>query len=104
MKKLLMVVHHYPPDGSSSGVLRPLKFSKYLSAYGWNPHVLTLQEWVYPVKDYNLLRDVPSEAVIHRTFALDSGRHLAIQGRYCSLFAIPDRIVPWLPFGVVRGF
>jgi glycosyltransferase involved in cell wall biosynthesis len=102
-RKVLMVVHHYPPDGSSSGVLRPLKFSKYLPDHGWVPHILTLQEWLYPVKDDSLMSDIPGEAVVHRTFALDSSRHLAIRGRYFSCSAIPDRFASWFPFGVLKG-
>ena len=103
MKKVLMVAHHYPPDGSSSGVLRPLKFSKYLPQNGWAPHILTLREALYPVRDPGLLRDIPSEATVHRTLALDSARHLAVRGRYLALFAIPDRFVSWVLFGAARG-
>lgn len=98
-----MVAYHYPPEGGSSGVLRTLKFSKYLPSHGWIPHVLTLNESLYPVKDKGLLADIPPEAVIHRTFAVDSTRHLAVKGRYLALSAIPDRLIGWLPFGVARG-
>ncbi len=103
MKHLLMVTYHYPPDGESSGVLRPLKFSKYLPQYGWIPHVLTVKDWLYSVKDEVLLKDVPSQVAVHRTFALDSSRHLAIRGRYLSFTSIPDPYVGWLPFAVVKG-
>lgn len=103
MKRVLLVTCYYPPDGSSSGVLRPLKFSKYLPRVGWVPHVLTMKEWMYSVKDNGLVQEIPPEVTIHRTFALDSGRHLAVKGRYLSLFAVPDRYVSWLPFGVVHG-
>ena len=98
-----MVAYHFPPEGGGSGVLRTLKFTKYLPRHGWIPHVLTLKQSFYVEKDYGLLSDVPPEAVVHRTFALDSSRHLAIRGRYLSLFSIPDRFVSWLPFGVLRG-
>ena len=98
-----MIAYQYPPEGSSSGVLRTLKFSKYLPINSWIPHVLTLKESFYPVKDVNLLKEIPPEAVVHRTFALDSGRHLAIRGRYPALLAIPDRFVSWIPFGVAKG-
>lgn len=98
-----MIAYHYPPEGSSSGVLRTLKFSKYLPRHGWMPHVLTLRESFYPTKDEGLLRDVPAEAVIHRTLALDSARHLAIRGRHLALLTVPDRFISWLPFGIARG-
>jgi len=103
MKPILMIAYHYPPEGASSGVLRTLKFSKYLPECGWQPHVLTLREKCYLVQDRGLLQDVPPEVVIHRTYGLDSSRHLAIKGRYLNLFAIPDRFISWLPFGVAQG-
>ena len=103
MKNVLMVAYHYPPEGGSSGVLRTLKFSKYLPQYGWAPHVLTLKESFYPTQDIGLLPEIPPEAVVHRTFALDTARHLSIKGKYLSALAIPDRFVSWLPFGVIKG-
>jgi len=103
MPTVLMIAYHYPPEGGSSGVLRTLKFSKYLPQHGWTPHVLTLWESLYPAKDEGLLGDVPPEAVVHRTFALNSARHLAIQGRHLALLTVPDRFISWLPFGVARG-
>src|SRR5687768_13067457 len=98
-----MVAYHYPPEGGSSGVLRALKFSKYLPGNGWTPHILTLRESFYPVKDNGLLRDVPVEAVVHRTLALDNARHLAIKGRHLALLGVPDRFVSWFFFGVAKG-
>jgi glycosyltransferase involved in cell wall biosynthesis len=103
MKTVLMIAYHYPPEGSSSGVLRTLKFSKYLPRYRWIPHILTLHESFYVQRDAGLLQDVPPEAVIHRTFALDSARHLAVKGRHLALLSIPDRFISWLPFGLIRG-
>ena len=103
MKKVLIVAYHYPPEGGSSGVLRALKFSKYLPANGWIPHVLTLRESFYPVKDNGLLRDIPAEAVVHRTFGLDSARHLAVRGHHLGFLTVPDRFVGWFLFGLTRG-
>ncbi len=103
MKHILMVAYHYPPEASSSGVLRTLKFSKYLPQHGWTPHVLTLRESLYPVRDGALLKDVPQEVVVHRTWALDSSRHLAVRGRYLAALSVPDRFVSWLPFGFACG-
>jgi len=103
MKPILLVAYHYPPEGSSSGVLRALKFSKYLPHHGWRPHVLTLRESAYRVKDEGLLRDVPAEAVVHRTRGRDGARWLGLGKRYISLFTVPDRFASWLPFGIARG-
>lgn len=103
MKRVLIVAYQYPPEGGASGVLRTLKFSKYLPQYGWIPHVLTLRESFYTVRDEKLMDDIPPEAVVHRTFALDTGRHLAIKGKYLGFLAVPDRFISWLPFGAARG-
>jgi glycosyltransferase involved in cell wall biosynthesis len=98
-----MVAYHYPPEGGSSGVLRTLKFSKYLPEYGWQPHVLTLRESFYAVRDDRLLLDIPEEVRVHRTFGIDTVRHLGFRGRHLALLAIPDRLVGWIPFAVARG-
>jgi len=90
---VLMIAYHYPPEGSSSGVLRTLKFSKYLPTFGWRAHVLTLKEECYLRKDEELARDIPSNAVVHRTAALDP--------RLC--FSLPDRFAGWVPIGVLHG-
>jgi glycosyltransferase involved in cell wall biosynthesis len=98
-----MIAYHFPPEGSSSGVLRTLKFSKYLPDHGYRPHVLTLRPFVYAVKDRGLLAEVPGDVAVHRTFALDTTRHLALRGRHPAFLAVPDRLVTWLPFAVARG-
>jgi glycosyltransferase involved in cell wall biosynthesis len=103
MKTVLMVAYHYPPEGSSSGVLRSLKFSRYLPAYGWRPHVLTLRESVYPVRDESLKAQIPPEVMLHRTAGWDSARHFAIGGRHFEWTAIPDSYISWLPFAVRCG-
>src|SRR5262245_58869322 len=102
-KRALLVALHYPPDGGSSGVLRPLKFSKYLPPLGWTPHVLTARDSLFNVRDEGLMAEIPPEATVHRTAAWDSGRHLAIRGRYLGLTAVPDRFVSWLPAAVATG-
>ena len=40
-KKILLITYHFPPSLAVGG-LRLTGFVKYLSAYGWVPHVLTL--------------------------------------------------------------
>ena len=102
-KRALLVALHYPPDGGSSGVLRPLKFSKYLPGHGWTPHVLTARDSLFKVRDEGLLAEVPPEGAVHRAAAWDSARHLAIRGRYLGLTAVPDRFITWLPMGIATG-
>lgn len=40
MKTILMIVYSWPPRGGI-GMLRPLKFAKYLPEFGWDPIILT---------------------------------------------------------------
>lgn len=103
MKPVLMIAYHYPPEGSSSGVLRALKFSRYLPQHGWMPHVLTLREGAYPVRDETLKTEIPPQVTVHRTAGWDTTRHFAIRGRHLECMAIPDSYVSWLPFAVARG-
>ena len=42
MKKVLLIAFSYPPL-AGMGMLRSLKFAKYLPAFGWNPVVLTIE-------------------------------------------------------------
>jgi len=103
MKKVLMIAFHYPPEGSSSGVLRTLKFSKYLPEFGWQPYILTLKEDIYESRDDILYKSIPKNVIVSRTNAIDTKKHLSFLGRYPRLFAIPDRYIGWLPFAVIRG-
>ena len=102
-RRALLIAFHFPPDGGSSGVLRPLKFSKYLPEFGWTPHVLTVRDALFQVRDEGLLAEAPPETRVHRAFAFDSARTLAIRGRYLRITAIPDRFVSWVPMGVATG-
>lgn len=102
-KRVLMVAFHYPPEHSSSGVLRTLKFSKYLPEMGWQPFILTVREQYYERTDPALLRQTPPEACIWRTRAVDTKKTFSICGKYLRLFTIPDRFIGWLPFAVRAG-
>jgi glycosyltransferase involved in cell wall biosynthesis len=103
MKSVLMIAYHYPPEASSSGVLRTLKFSRHLLPRGWTPHVLTLRDSVYPVRDETLVSQIPPEVTVHRVAGWDTARHFAIRGRHLGFMAVPDSYVSWLPFGVAAG-
>ena len=58
MNKVLIITYYWPPSGGA-GVQRWLKFSKYLSDYGWEPVILTVNpEYAsYPQKDNNSLME-----------------------------------------------
>lgn len=101
--KVLMIAFHYPPLRGSSGILRTLKFSRYLPAYGWQPIVLTAHPRAYPQTGDDQLREIPPEITVERAFALDSGRHLSVRGRYPRWLALPDRWISWWFGAVLAG-
>ncbi len=115
MKRVLMIAYYFPPIGGV-GVIRPVKFAKYLRAYGWDPIVLTVHEIAYPLRDPDLLLEV-YDVPIFRTGSLDPTRILWKLGRRprftararqwsllgSNFFLFPDSKVPWLPFAVRRG-
>jgi glycosyltransferase involved in cell wall biosynthesis len=98
-----MVAFHYPPEHSSSGVLRTLKFSKYLPETGWQPYVLTVKEQYYERTDPALLAQTPPHASIFRTRAINTKDAFSVRGKYLRLFTVPDRFIGWLPFAVAAG-
>ena len=102
-KRILMVAFHFPPQRGSSGVQRTLKFSRYLGGHGWQPVVLSAHPRAYEHKGDDQLRDIPQDIVVHRAFALDSSRHLAVKRRYLSLLALPDRWITWALGAVPAG-
>ncbi len=103
MKHALFVAYHYPPESSSSGVLRTLKHTRYLGRFGWRVTVLTLNRDAYEVTDPKLEEQIPEDVRVIRTRFIEIRRHLAIRGRYPSFFAIPDRWIGWWPWAVAAG-
>jgi glycosyltransferase involved in cell wall biosynthesis len=103
VKRVLMVAFHYPPAFGSSGVQRALKFSQYLPEHGWSPHVLTVHPRAHEKTSASQLADVPSDVVVRRAFALDTARHLALNGRYPRSLALPDRWASWLLGAIPSG-
>jgi glycosyltransferase involved in cell wall biosynthesis len=61
MERVLFLAYLFPPI-ANSGTQRPLKFAKYLSAYGWEPVVLTAASFDGLPTDHGLLADM-GEAV-----------------------------------------
>ena len=102
-KKILMAPFHYPPMGGSSGVQRSLFFSSCLGDYGWQALVLTAHTRVHPIINNAGLKDIPSDAIVKRTFAIDVARHLSIAGRFPRFLALPDRWSSWVISGVWSG-
>ena len=96
-----MVAYHFPPLAGSSGIQRTLRFVQHLPALGWEPIVLTAHPRAYERTREDLLADVPRQTHVTRALALDTTRHLTIQGRYMAWMARPDRWVSWR-FDAVR--
>lgn len=98
-----MIAFHFPPLAGSSGIQRTLRFAQYLPRQGWQPLVLTASTVAYDLTSEDLLRTLPPELFVHRAFALDSARHLAIGGRYPAPLARPDRWITWAMAAIPSG-
>ncbi|MFX1521553.1 MAG: glycosyltransferase family 4 protein [Promethearchaeota archaeon] len=104
MKKVLLVAYHFPPL-SGGGVFRTLKFTKYLPEFGYQPHVLTVKNPLHKIKDAMLLREIPPEAKVYRTFSFEhrilrAPRQLGMNLKW---FYIPDENIGWLPCAAHQG-
>jgi glycosyltransferase involved in cell wall biosynthesis len=95
MKTALIVAFHFPPFGAGSGILRILKFCRFLPEFGWQPVVLTANRKAYERTDDTLLAQIPADVPVVRAFALDARRQLSLRGRYLKWSALPDRWASW---------
>lgn len=103
MRKLLVVAFHYPPDNTSTGVLRTLKFTQYLGKHGWASEVLSVPTERYPSCDDGLRAQIPPHANVTRTWAPDLSKSLSVRGRYPGFLTFPDRYWPWCVSAVRAG-
>lgn len=97
MKRALFVSYYFPPLGGV-GALRPLKFAKYLGAFGWQVDVLTVDPKLGLKFDSSLAKDIPAETRVRaaptgetRLTALDRFPFL----KYWRLLFWPDAAVLW---------
>jgi glycosyltransferase involved in cell wall biosynthesis len=104
MKKVLIIAYHYPPLGGG-GVFRTLKFTKYLPEFGFQPHVLTVKNPIYRTKDPSLIREIPSEAKVYRTFSFEHRilRAPRLLNLTLKWFYIPEENTGWIPFAARQG-
>jgi hypothetical protein len=65
MKTVLVLAVSYPPTGGV-GVIRTLKFTKYLPACGWRPIVVTLPAGTKHIQDGSLSNEIPGGMTVHR--------------------------------------
>lgn len=102
-KHALLIASHYPPSQESSGYLRVLAFSRYLSEFGWNPIVLTASVRAYSSTDPRQYSRIPESVPVVRAFARDAREHFSIRHRYPALLGVPDRLSSWWFGGVPVG-
>ena len=103
VKRALMIAYHYPPMRGSSGIQRTLKFTEYLPRSDWQPIVLSANPRAYRHTSDDQLGEIAENLVVHRSFALDTSRHLSFKGRYPGLLALPDRWISWWLSAVPAG-
>ncbi|HKV62600.1 MAG TPA: glycosyltransferase [Candidatus Acidoferrum sp.] len=100
---VLIIAYHFPPQAGSSGLLRSLKYCRYLPEFGWHPSVLTPHPRAYEKIDDKSLSSIPRDVPVIRAFAMDTKKHMGIGGRYLRYMALPDRWVSWVFGGVPAG-
>lgn len=66
MRRVLIIAYYFPPSGGP-GVQRVLKYTKYLTEFGWEPYVLTVENGTFPAVDYSLLNEIPNTVKVFRT-------------------------------------
>src|SRR5690349_15055302 len=66
-RRLLIISYVFPPAGGIT-VQRALSFAKYLTALDFEVHVLTAGNAASPVYDPGLLKHIPPEVTVHRSF------------------------------------
>jgi len=103
LQHALFVAYHYPPEASSSGVLRTLKYTRHLGDHGWRITVVAPERDAYGIVDPQLERQIPQSVRVVRTRWLNTKRHLAIRGVYPAILALPDTWIGWLPWAVAAG-
>ena len=101
---VLIIAYHFPPQAGSSGLLRSLKYCRYLPSFGWQPTALTPHIRAYESVDAKSLDSIPRNVPVIRAFALDTKKHMGVGGRYLRYMALPDRWVSWILGGIASGW
>lgn len=95
LNNLLVIAFHYPPDNSSTGVLRTLKFSEYLLNHDWRSHVITAPSNLYISRNPAGSDPIPPQIEVERAWACDVKKVFGIRGVYPGWLGFPDRYWPW---------
>lgn len=74
----MIITYYWPPSGGA-GVQRSLKFVKYLTAFGIEPIVITVDpsQATYPILDESLLKEVSGDVKVIRTRSFEPLKVLA---------------------------
>lgn len=74
----MIITYYWPPSGGA-GVQRSLKFVKYLTAFGIEPIVITVDpsQATYPILDESLLKEVSADVKVIRTRSFEPLKVLA---------------------------
>ena len=83
-RKVLVVTHSFPPSGTSA-TQRPLKFTKYLARFGWQPYVLTSKRKRKPL-DLELVKEIPRGVVVKAVSSFEP-----VNGEF-GIIAMSDQI------------
>ena len=95
-----MVAFHYPPC-QSAGTHRTEKFAQYLTDFGWDVVVLTVQKNMFPQQTD---KGYQEKAVhVERTGAFDAAKKLSIKGKYLGITCVPDRWWSWAFTAIPAG-
>jgi Glycosyltransferase Family 4 len=119
-KRVLFIAYFFPPLGGA-GVQRSLKFSRYLTEFGWDPTVLTVRGRDYWMADATLANELGGGVEIVRTASMTglgllkrflpkqagapgkprgSGRSVRLLRRLASWVCVPDTYIGWIPFAL----
>ena len=95
----MVLAVNFPPTGGV-GVIRTLKFVKYLPAFGWQPMVVTLPAGTKQIQDNSLLNEVPENIAVHRPPYVDYRRYfpkpvVKLIQSYQKRAYFPDKYIRW---------
>jgi hypothetical protein len=71
--KVLILSYKFPPI-NSPGIYRILGFIRHLPEYNFEPSIVTAKNTYGNVKDIGLLKEVPKEIIVYRTFSFEIER------------------------------
>lgn len=103
VRRLLVIAYHFPPENTSTGVLRTLKFTQYLGEHGWHSDVISVPQSLYRVTDPESVALIPAHVCVHRVWGADVAKSCSVRGVYPGALAFPDRYWPWMFAAVRKG-